>query len=45
MLVTQSSLVGYTIINGTVGIQLAMFVGSIYSYFTFTPNYFLVKDP
>jgi hypothetical protein len=22
-----------------------MFVGSIYSYFTFTPNYFLVTDP
>jgi hypothetical protein len=37
MIVTQSTLVGYTIINGTFGIQLAMLVGSLYDYLTFDP--------
>lgn len=35
MLVTQTTLVGYTIINGTAGIQLAMFVGSLYNLIVF----------
>jgi hypothetical protein len=37
MLVTQSTLVGYTIINGTYSLQLAMLVGCVFSYMT-TPD-------
>ena len=35
MLVTQTTLVGYTIINGTWSIQLALLVASIYNYVMF----------
>ena len=35
MLVTSNTLIGYTIINGTVGIQLAMFVASLFNLFVF----------
>lgn len=37
MLVTQTTLVGYTIINGTFSLQLAMLIGCLYNYFTY-PN-------
>ena len=35
MLVTQNSLIGYTILNGTFGLQLAMFVASTYNLWVF----------
>ena len=35
MYVTQNTLVGYTIINGTFGLQLAMLVASVFNYFMF----------
>ena len=35
MLVTQSTFVGYTIVNGTFGIQFAMLVASTYNLFVF----------
>ena len=35
MFVTQTTLVGYTIINGTFGIQLAMFVACLYNIFIY----------
>jgi len=31
MLVTQNTLVGYTIINGTYGLQMALLIASIYN--------------
>jgi hypothetical protein len=39
MLVTQSTLVGYTIINGTYSLQLAMLVGCVFNFYT-TPSIF-----
>ncbi len=35
MLVTQTSLVGYTLINGTWGIQLALLVASLFNMITY----------
>jgi hypothetical protein len=37
MLVTQSTLVGYTIINGTYSLQLALLIGCVFNYYT-TPS-------
>jgi hypothetical protein len=35
MLVTQTSLVGYTLINGTWGIQLALLIASLFNVITY----------
>ena len=35
MLVTQNTLIGYTILNGTFGLQLAMFITSVYNFYVF----------
>jgi hypothetical protein len=35
MLVTQNTIIGYTIINGTVCIQLCLLIGSTYSLIVF----------
>jgi hypothetical protein len=32
MIVTETTLVGYTMINGTWGLQLALFVASLFNY-------------
>jgi len=44
MIVTDSTLVGYTMINGTWGLQMALFIASLFNYFVnpdpeFTPEY------
>ena len=33
MIVTDSTLVGYTMINGTWGLQMALFIASLFNYF------------
>ena len=38
MIVTDSTLVGYTLINGTWGLQLGLLVASLF-------NYYVAKDP
>lgn len=38
MIVTETTLVGYTMINGTWGLQMALMIGSL-------TNYFLSPDP
>ena len=43
MLVTQTSLVGYTLINGTWGIQLALLVASIFNLIVYS-NDDVVRD-
>ena len=37
MIVTDSTLVGYTMINGTWGLQMALFIASLFNYFI-NPN-------
>lgn len=37
MIVTDTTLVGFTMISGTWGVQLALFVASMFNYFV-TPN-------
>jgi hypothetical protein len=32
MIVTDSTLVGYTMINGTWGLQMALFIASLFNY-------------
>ena len=39
MLVTQSTLVGYTIINGTFSLQLAMLIGCVFNYMVVEPSF------
>ena len=44
MIVTDSTLVGYTMINGTWGLQMALFIASLFNFFInpypeFTPEY------
>jgi hypothetical protein len=44
MIITESTLVGYTMINGTWGLQMALLVASLFNYLInpnpeFTPNY------
>jgi hypothetical protein len=43
MLVTQTSLVGYTLINGTWGIQLALLIASLFNVITYD-NDSLVRE-
>jgi len=43
MLVTQTSLVGYTLINGTWGIQMALLVASLFNALTYS-NDAVVND-
>jgi hypothetical protein len=43
MLVTQTSLVGYTLINGTWGIQLALLVASLFNLIVYD-NESLISD-
>lgn len=33
MIVTETTLVGYTMINGTWGLQMALFIASLFNYF------------
>jgi dimeric dUTPase (all-alpha-NTP-PPase superfamily) len=33
MIVTDSTLVGYTMINGTWGLQMALFIAALFNYF------------
>lgn len=33
MIVTDTTLVGFTMINGTWGVQLALFIASIFEYY------------
>lgn len=35
MIVTDTTLVGYTVINGAWGLQLALLVGVLYNYFVY----------
>jgi len=37
MIITDTTLVGYTVINGTWRLQLALMAGSIYNYYLY-PN-------
>ena len=37
MIVTQTTLVGFTLINGTWGVQMALFIASLFNYFV-KPN-------
>ena len=38
MIITDTTLVGYTVINGTWRLQLALMVGAIYNYFIYPGN-------
>ena len=38
MLVTLNTLVGYTILNGTVGLQMALLAGSVYNLCVFNDS-------
>ena len=38
MIVTDTTLVGYTVINGTWRLQLALMAGSIYEYYVYAGN-------
>lgn len=33
MIVTDTTLVGFTMINGTWGVQMALFIASLFNYF------------
>ena len=35
MIITDSTLTGFTVINGSWGLQLGLFVGSLYNYFLY----------
>jgi len=35
MIVTDSSINGYTVINGSWGLQMGLLVGSLYNYFMY----------
>jgi hypothetical protein len=37
MIVTETTLVGFTLINGTWGTQMALFIAALFNYFT-NPN-------
>jgi hypothetical protein len=43
MIVTDSTLVGYTMINGTWGLQMALFIASLFNYFI-NPNLEYTND-
>ena len=44
MLVTDTTLVGFTLINGTWGLQLALLVASLFNYF-YNPHVTVPWDP
>lgn len=44
MIVTDTTLVGFTMINGTWGVQFALFIASLFNYF-YNPDPEIPKDP
>ena len=45
MIITQSILIGFTIINGTAGLQLAMLAGSLFNCTVFSTPFLIDKLP
>ena len=43
MLVTQTTIVGYTLINGTWGLQLALLIASLYNALI-VPTEYVIRD-
>ena len=43
MLVTQTTIVGYTLINGTWGLQLALLIASLYNALV-VPTHYVIDD-